>query len=193
MLKNILLIISVVLLSSCSSTVEQLYQKVDPRPSVLTDQENLSTTQESVIAPDSSSFRPQEFAGSHSRSVDQNNSARIAVAKLKNSNTKFVLYFSYDGSEIDELATQEVIKHANFMRDNPMLNLRLEGHADERGTREYNLALGENRALAVKEILGLYDLSSRIEVISFGEERPISQLHDESAWQQNRRVEFIYQ
>lgn len=79
------------------------------------------------------------------------------------------------------------------MRDNPTLDLRLEGHADERGTREYNLALGENRALAVKEILGLYDLSSRVKVVSFGEENPVVQLHDESAWQQNRRVEFIYQ
>ena len=193
MLKIASLIATAALLSSCSSTVEQLYQKVAPRPSVVTDQENLATTQESVIAPDSSSFRPQEFAGSHSRSADQNSAARMAVAQLKNSNTKFVLHFSYDGSEIDELATQEVIKHANFMRDNPMLNLRLEGHADERGTREYNLALGENRALAVKEILGLYDLSSRIQVVSFGEERPTAQLHDESAWQQNRRVEFIYQ
>jgi len=71
--------------------------------------------------------------------------------------------------------------------------LRLEGHADERGTREYNLALGENRALAVKEVLGLYDLNSRVEVISFGEEIPLIQAHDESAWGKNRRVEFIYQ
>lgn len=193
MLKATSLITAAVLLSSCSSTVEQLYEKVAPRPSVVTDQENLAATQENVIAPDSSSFRPQEFAGSHSRSAVQNSAASMAVAQLKNSNTKFVLHFSYDGSEIDELATQEVIKHANFMRDNPTLNLRLEGHADERGTREYNLALGENRALAVKEILGLYDLSSRVQVISFGEEKPIAQLHDESAWQQNRRVEFIYQ
>jgi len=71
--------------------------------------------------------------------------------------------------------------------------LRLEGHADERGTREYNLALGENRALSVKEVLSLYDLSSRVEVISFGEEKPIAQSHDEAGWKMNRRVEFIYQ
>lgn len=193
MLKITSLMAATVLLSSCTSTIDQLYEKVAPRPSVITDQQNLATTQESVIAADSSSFRPQEFAGNHTRSAAQNSAARMAVAQLKNSNTKFVLHFSYDGSEIDESATQEVIKHANFMRDNPTLDLRLEGHADERGTREYNLALGENRALAVKEILGLYELSSRVQVISFGEENPTVQLHDESAWQQNRRVEFIYQ
>ncbi|MBT3277365.1 OmpA family protein [Candidatus Thioglobus sp.] len=193
MLKIASLVTATILLSSCSSTVEELYQKVAPRPAVVTSQEDVSATQESIIAADSSSFQSQEFAGNHARSAAQNNAARMAVAQLKNSGAKFVLHFSYDGSEIDEAATQEVIKHANFMRDNPALNLRLEGHADERGTREYNLALGENRALAVKEILGLYDLSSRVNVISFGEENPTAQLHNESAWQQNRRVEFIYQ
>ncbi len=193
MLKITLLTSAVLLLSSCTSSVEELYQKVSPRPALITEEENMDANQESIIAVDSSSFQSQEFKGSHTRTVAQNSAARMIVAQLKNSGTKFVLNFSYDGSEIDESATQEVIKHANFMRDNPTLDLRLEGHADERGTREYNLALGENRALAVKEILGLYDLSSRVKVVSFGEENPVIQLHDESAWQQNRRVEFIYQ
>ena len=193
MLKITLLTSAVLLLSSCTSSVEELYQKVSPRPALITEEENMAANQESIIAVDSSSFQSQEFKGSHTRTVAQNSAARMIVAQLKNSGTKFVLNFSYDGSEIDESATQEVIKHANFMRDNPTLDLRLEGHADERGTREYNLALGENRALAVKEILGLYDLSSRVKVVSFGEENPVIQLHNESAWQQNRRVEFIYQ
>ncbi len=193
MLKITLLTSAVLLLSSCTSTVEELYQKVSPRSALITEEESAAVNQESIIAVDSSSFQSQEFMGSHTRTAAQNNAARMIVAQLKNSGTKFVLNFSYDGSEIDEAATQEVIKHANFMRDNPTLDLRLEGHADERGTREYNLALGENRALAVKEILGLYDLSSRVKVVSFGEENPVVQLHDESAWQQNRRVEFIYQ
>ena len=190
MLKITLLITATVLLSSCSSTVEEFYQKVAPRPSVVNAQDG---AQESVIAADSSSFESQEYKGNYVRSNTQKTAAQVASNELKNAGTKFVLYFSYDGSEINEAATQEIIKHANFMRDNPSLNLRLEGHADERGTREYNLALGENRALAVKEVLGLYDLGVRVEVISFGEESPIVQSHDEDAWQKNRRVEFIYQ
>ena len=193
MLKIIPLALSAILLSSCSSTVEELYQKVAPRPSVVNVEDRASATKESIIAPDSSRFESEEFTGSHERTYSQNSALKAAVGELKNTGIKFVLNFSYDGSEINEFATQEIIKHANFMRDNPSINLRLEGHADERGTREYNLALGENRALAVKEVLGLYDLSSRVEVVSFGEESPVIQLHDENAWQQNRRVEFIYQ
>lgn len=190
MLKIIPLALTAVFLSSCLSTTEKLYQKVAPRPSVISIEDR---TEESIITADSSRFEVQEFFGSHEQTYAQNSVLKIAVNELKSTGIKFILNFSYDGSEIDEAATQEVIKHANFMRDNPSINLRLEGHADERGTREYNLALGENRALAVKEILGLYDLNARIEVISFGEEVPIVQLHDKSAWQQNRRVEFIYQ
>ena len=72
------------------------------------------------------------------------------------------------------------------------VNLRLEGHADERGTREYNLALGENRALSVKEVLGLYNLDDRIIVVSYGEESPILTGSNEEAWEKNRRVEFSY-
>ncbi len=103
------------------------------------------------------------------------------------------MYFAYDGYDIDDETTKQIIAHANFMRDNSGYRLRLEGHADERGTREYNLALGENRALSVKDVLGLYELASRIDVVSYGEEKPISTGHNESAWKQNRRVEFIYE
>jgi peptidoglycan-associated lipoprotein len=102
------------------------------------------------------------------------------------------LYFAYDDSEIDELATRIIIEHANFMQENPSVNLRLEGHADERGTREYNLALGENRALSVKEVLGLYNLDDRIIVVSYGEEDPVLTDSTEEAWEKNRRVELIY-
>ena len=119
--------------------------------------------------------------------------SETAAETLEDGGVSFILYFSYDDTEIDEKATQIIIEHANFMMNNPKLFLRLEGHADERGTREYNLALGENRSLSVKEVLGLYGLENRIEVVSFGEEQPVAFTHDEEGWQKNRRVEFIYQ
>ena len=150
-----------------------------------------------AIVQDDSNFNWKDLVGSSTKNaqVESVQSAKEkAIAELKASNANFVLYFDYDGSEINEAGTQEIIKHANFMRENPSINLRLEGHADERGTREYNLALGENRALSVKEVLGLYEgLEGRIEVVSFGEEKPIATAHDEDSWQQNRRVEFIYE
>ena len=122
----------------------------------------------------------------------QSSANQDAIDALKSSGVESVLYFAYDDTEIDEEATRVIIQHANFMQNNPSVNLRLEGHADERGTREYNLALGENRALSVEEVLGLYNLEDRIEVISFGEESPVAFTHDESAWKLNRRVEFVY-
>ncbi len=122
----------------------------------------------------------------------QSSANQEAIDSLKSSGVESVLYFAYDDTEIDEEATRVIIQHANFMQNNPSVNLRLEGHADERGTREYNLALGENRALSVEEVLGLYNLEDRIEVISFGEESPIAFTHDQSAWKLNRRVEFVY-
>ncbi len=190
MLKIISLTITIVLFSSCSS-VDYLYKKVLPKPNVVTIEDRTENTQENVIEADQSSLQSQGFSIS---GVDTSSIVEpVVVADFRNTDVSFVLYFFYDGTEIYEDSTKQIIKHANFMRNNPALNLRLEGHADERGTREYNLALGENRALSVKEILGLYDLSSRVEVISFGEEKPILQHHDEDAWQKNRRVEFVYQ
>ena len=116
----------------------------------------------------------------------------LAVAALQKAGGSFVLYFAYDDTQIDEVATRVIIEHANLMQNNPSVRLRLEGHADERGTREYNLALGENRALSVKEVLGLYNLEDRVVVVSYGEEQPVEIEHNEEAWEKNRRVEFVY-
>ena len=124
--------------------------------------------------------------------VENAAATEAAISEFGNSADSFTLYFAYDDTEIDEVATRIIIQHANFMQSNPSVNLRLEGHADERGTREYNLALGENRALSVKEVLGLYNLDDRIIVVSYGEEQPILTGSNEEAWEKNRRVEFVY-
>jgi len=124
--------------------------------------------------------------------VENAAATEAAISEFGNNADSFTLYFAYDDTEIDEVATRIIIQHANFMQSNPSVNLRLEGHADERGTREYNLALGENRALSVKEVLGLYNLDDRIIVVSYGEEQPILTGSNEEAWKKNRRVEFVY-
>ena len=124
--------------------------------------------------------------------VENAAATEAAISEFGNNADSFTLYFAYDDTEIDEVATRIIIQHANFMQSNPSVNLRLEGHADERGTREYNLALGENRALSVKEVLGLYNLDDRIIVVSYGEEQPILTGSNEQAWEKNRRVEFVY-
>jgi len=102
------------------------------------------------------------------------------------------LYFDYDSAEVNYDPTDIVGTFAKAMLSNPDMSIRLEGHADERGSRAYNLALGERRAQTVKDLMMLRDIEGdRISVISYGEEQPVAGGHDEDSWQQNRRVEFI--
>lgn len=107
--------------------------------------------------------------------------------------SKRVLYFDFDSSKITDEQRQIIDAHAAFLSRNPDVSIVLEGHADERGTREYNLALGERRAKAVEQLLLVQGVTGdQIQVISFGEERPVALESNESAWRLNRRVEILY-
>jgi peptidoglycan-associated lipoprotein len=102
-------------------------------------------------------------------------------------------YFDYDRSLLkpEDLASLEM--HATVLRSNPDRSVVIEGHADERGTREYNLALGERRADSVRTFLVSAGVSPRqVEMVSYGEERPEDPGHDEGAWSRNRRAILIY-
>jgi len=113
---------------------------------------------------------------------------REALASLRT-----VFYFDFDKSTVQADGMADLEGHARYLSANPNANVRLEGHADERGTREYNMALGERRALAVARFLQVNGVSpSQIETISYGEEKPAVLGHDRSAWAQNRRVELKY-
>jgi peptidoglycan-associated lipoprotein len=97
--------------------------------------------------------------------------------------------FDYDSSVLNPVATQTLDRQAAWLKQYPDVIVTVEGHADERGTREYNLALGDRRASAVKNYLVALQVSDdRILTISYGEERPDDPSHDEGAWAQNRRA-----
>ncbi len=103
------------------------------------------------------------------------------------------VYFDFDSSEISGEAQQIIEAHARYLAANPGATVTLEGHADERGTREYNLALGERRGESVRRLMTLIGASSpQLGVVSYGKERPAVEGHDESAWRFNRRVEIVY-
>ncbi|MDD5037155.1 MAG: peptidoglycan-associated lipoprotein Pal [Methylococcaceae bacterium] len=107
--------------------------------------------------------------------------------------SKRVIYFMYDSSEVQPEYLSVVNSHANYLASNSGRSVVLEGHADERGSPEYNIALGEQRAKAIAKMMKLQGvLESQIQVVSFGEEKPAVSGHDESSWQQNRRVEISY-
>jgi peptidoglycan-associated lipoprotein len=179
------------LLSGCIGN-ESNIENVKPRDSIVSNQDS-SSSSESVVESSVGNISSIEISPKDIRLTKPNSPEAAAVNELKEKGVKFTLYFSFDGYSISNIATDEIIKHANLMKEYPNLKLRLEGHADERGTREYNLALGENRALAVKDVLELYGLGSRTEVISYGEEKPISNDSNEEGWKKNRRVDFIYE
>ena len=103
------------------------------------------------------------------------------------------VYFDFDSSEIKPDARGIIEAHAEYLSSNRSASVTLEGHADERGTREYNVALGERRSNAVRQLITLMGASGQqIRTVSYGEERPVCSEHNESCWSQNRRVEIIY-
>jgi len=104
-----------------------------------------------------------------------------------------IVYFDFDSAEIKGAGNDVVAAHAKFLAANPATRVRLEGHTDERGSREYNIGLGERRAQSVRRALLLQGATDgQISTVSYGEERPAVLGHDEAAWAKNRRVEIVY-
>jgi len=104
-----------------------------------------------------------------------------------------VIYFDFDSASIRSGDRAAIQAHAEYLSANNGASIVLEGHTDERGSREYNIALGERRAKAVRQLLLFQGaVASQIQTVSYGEENPAAIGHDEDAWNQNRRVEIIY-
>jgi peptidoglycan-associated lipoprotein len=104
-----------------------------------------------------------------------------------------VVYFDFDKDEVKPEFQQIMQCHAKYLQDRPTAQMRLEGNTDERGTREYNLGLGERRGNAVSSALQANGGSaSQITVISYGKEKPVCREHNEDCWSKNRRVNIVY-
>jgi peptidoglycan-associated lipoprotein len=113
-----------------------------------------------------------------------------ALAALKQ---KSVVYFEFDSSEIRDEYLPVVASHASYLVKYPAARVRLEGHTDERGSREYNIGLGERRAQTVRRALLAQGVAeAQVTTVSYGEERPAVEGSDEAAYAQNRRVEFVH-
>ncbi len=107
--------------------------------------------------------------------------------------SKRVIFFDYDQSTVRPEFRPVIAAHAQFIAANSSANVTLEGHADERGSREYNLALGERRGNSVNGLLSAQGArGSQVNVVSYGEERPICRETSDSCWGRNRRVEIVY-
>jgi len=165
-----LLVISLFALGACSSTSE-------------TDEGSMEGSQGSSS---SSSGSASSSAGSNSGQLTQEQ------IRAQNALRQTVFYFDFDVAEFQPADRETLTYHARDLAANPSKRVRLEGHADERGTREYNLALGERRANGILNYFIVNGASrSQIEVVSYGEERPAQSGQTEQAYSRNRRVEVV--
>lgn len=137
--------------------------------------------------PPSQSAYNDNMAGQGTQLGDED-----ARAMAERALTNNIVYFGYDSDAISAEYSSVVDAYAKYLSTNPVAKVRIEGHTDERGSREYNVALGERRGNAVKDALVSQGVSAaQISVISYGEERPAADGHDESAWAKNRRAQII--
>ena len=146
---------------------------------------NGSTTVSTDGLSEDAALNAQNLNGASSKGVTAANKAFLA---------KRVVHFDYDSSDLSNDDYQTLQAHAQFLMANANSRLALTGHTDERGTREYNMALGERRAKAVQSYLVTNGVNAgQLEAVSYGKEMPINPGHNEAAWKENRRVELNYE
>jgi peptidoglycan-associated lipoprotein len=134
---------------------------------------------------------PEDTSQKASEEDMQAAEAMRAAEQAKNQFLNEHIYFSFDSAELSMLAQETLKRKAAWLRDNPTATVTIEGNCDERGTNEYNLALGERRAESARAYLVDLGISaSRLTTISYGEERPLDPRHNEEAWAKNRNDQF---
>ena len=166
----LLALVFAVTISACKTTEPESEPVTEPEVAPVVEE---ATT---VAAPD-----PHDY--SDARNFDNTESLL----------SKRVIYFDFDKSEVKAEYREIVAAHAAYVSAHGSARVTLEGHADERGTREYNLGLGERRGNAISGLLSAAGaMGGQLDTVSYGEERPVCRVSDENCWSQNRRVEIVY-
>lgn len=160
-----------------------------PQPTGPTQAEIERARQDSIRAAEAARARAEAEAREREladqRRMEERRAAALATLRE-------MIHFDYDQSDINPQAERVLRQKVDILRANPSVRLRIEGHADERGSTEYNLALANRRAESVRQFFTNFGLSGdRFATLSYGEERPLVNRSDEQAWAQNRRAEFI--
>lgn len=178
-MKKYLLMVLAVFLLGCEST------KPTKPADVVDKSDNATNTAQTNAAASSSGVKNPGVSGN-----------TVAADPTKDANnvlSKRIIYFDYDKDLVRDEFANLIQAHAKYLNENKGRKIKLEGHADERGSREYNVTLGQRRADTVRKALSVLGVTAdRVETISFGEDKPKSGGHDEAAWAQNRRVEIRY-
>jgi peptidoglycan-associated lipoprotein len=168
-MKKVFGVLLICLLSACASKGTQPSAEVEDKS-------------RGVTAPSEESTRGMEATPTLNPLTDPNNIL-----------SRRSVYFDFDSYVVKDEYKSLVVAHAQYLRDNGNARALVQGNTDERGSREYNLALGQRRAEAVKKVMSVLGVQDgRVETISYGEEKPKSNGHDEQAWAQNRRADIKY-
>ncbi len=147
----------------------------------------------SATVPEQPAIKPADSGALTAKPVGTAKPGASALRDPGSILSKRSVYFDYDSNVIKEEYKPVVTAHAKYLSQNRSARMRVEGNADERGSREYNIALGQRRADAVREMMQLLGASpSQIETVSFGEEKPKCTGHEEGCWWQNRRGDIRY-
>ena len=196
------LLVLALFLSACAGTTQVEFEPAEEQePDTVADETpDTPPAEPSELAEDPPEVKPYstDIAGTAEQlyGEDTGDSVNIAYSEAAATNPMLrytIIYFDFNKSDVKADAREILSDHARFMAAHPEAKLRVEGHADQRGTSGYNLALGESRAAAVRTILAAYGVDrSRISVISFGEEQPAIDGNTEEAFRLNRRAELIY-
>ena len=182
-MKRLLIAMSVAtLLAACSTTTtKEESATVEDRPPTVVTQEKPVQPVKPAIKPETAFVKPDSSS---------------TMSPLKDPNnilSKRAVYFDYDQFTVKDEFRPLVSAHAKYMTTTGAARMTIQGNTDERGSREYNLALGQKRADAVKQMMVLSGApSANIETVSFGEEKPRAEGHDEAAWAENRRADIVY-
>jgi peptidoglycan-associated lipoprotein len=136
--------------------------------------------------------RAADEAAARARAEAEQRAAHDRAVAAARATLEEMVFFDYDKSEIRADAQAVLRRKADVLRASPQVQMQIQGHADERGSTEYNLALGNRRAEAVRQFLAGFGIpDSRFTIISYGEERPLEMGHDETSWARNRRAQFV--
>lgn len=187
----LVLTISALMLSACADTEET-------DSSLLEGGQNASGINDASTSGlnSGSGINGSELGGSNMYGSSNGGEANLGPEFSDPSNplSKRTIYFMLDSSQVQQDFVPVIAAHSQYLLANPSQRIILEGHTDERGSREYNIALGEQRAKSVANMMKIQGVSeSQVQIVSYGEEKPAAYGSDESAWEQNRRVVIQYQ
>lgn len=181
-----------VFISACASTQEEIMVEDGAPPEDQT-QADTSLVEDSGSGADATGLDESSTGGTTVIADEIPLTASEMLAESEGALSNRTIYFEFDSAKLSDESLTILETHGNFVAGNGEVSVRLEGHSDERGSREYNIALGDRRAQSVRRVLLFQGASvDQIDTVSYGEEQPVMSGHDEEAWAKNRRVELIY-